>query len=573
MNSNWRSVRLVAAVAVVAMIFAACGSSKDKTKATTGGSQTTKAATIVDGGTLTVGAEQEPECFDWLDACASSSWGAWMGQYQTIPRVFDPIAQADGSVKNVPSNLVTGAPEFSATPVETITYSINPKAVWSDGTAITCADFKYTVDQQQNTSETANLYDTTGYVDIDKVDCTDPAKPIVTYKAGKTYASWQVLFGGGVGLYPSHLLEGKDRHAIMKDSYGWSGGPWIASWTKGDNITLTRNDKYWGQKSHLDKVVFKFTTDTAAEFLAFKSNQVQAIYPQPQLDVVDAMTAGIPGATTLSNAKTAYVEALWINNSKFPFDSKAVRQAFAYAIDRDAIVKQLFGKLGVDKAVNSLNPFAVADYSDQTAWSTYKLDLDKVTSLMEGDGWAKGSDQIWAKGGKKASFTMLVTQGNKRRELVGRVAQSEAKAAGFDLKLKSQKAGDFSFLQPGDFTLALFANGLTGLTPGQCSSFCSKNIPTPANGQSGGNYYRVDIPALDPLLETGDTSLDDAARRQAGKDADKLMAENQVTLPLDPLPDILIWSKKVVGPVSDNSILGMFWNINEWGCVNANCAG
>ena len=43
------------------------------------------------------------------------------------------------------------------------------------------------------------------------------------------------------------------------------------------------------------------------------------------------------------------------------------------------------------------------------------------------------------------------------------------------------------------------------------------------------------------------------------------MAENQVTLPLDPLPDIVIWSKKLVGPIGDNPIEGPFWNINEWG--------
>ena len=57
----------------------------------------------------------------------------------------------------------------------------------------------------------------------------------------------------------------------------------------------------------------------------------------------------------------------------------------------------------------------------------------------------------------------------------------------------------------------------------------------------------------------------------AAKKGDQIMAENQVTLPLDPLPDILIWSKKVVGPVIDNSILGMFWNINEWGCAGGVC--
>ena len=93
-------------------------------------------------------------------------------------------------------------------------------------------------------------------------------------------------------MYPSHILKGHDRDAAMKNGYSWSGGPWIATWAKGDNVTLTPNRRYWGSQAHLDKVVFKFESDTAAEFQAFRSNQVQAIYPQPQIDVVNAIKAG-----------------------------------------------------------------------------------------------------------------------------------------------------------------------------------------------------------------------------------------------------------------------------------------
>jgi peptide/nickel transport system substrate-binding protein len=570
LNSNWRSMRLVAAVAVVAMIFAACGSDK-KSPSATGGSSTTKAVTIVDGGTLTVGAEQEPDCFDWIDACGGSSWGSWMGQYLTVPRVYDPIPQGGGVLKNVPSPLVTGEPVFSATPVETITYSINPKAVWSDGVPITCEDFDYTMKQVRDGK---NIYDQTGYIDMDKVDCTDPAKPVVTFKQGKIYAGWQALFGGGVGVLPSHILKGKDRDALMKNGYAWSGGPWIAKWTKGDNITLTPNDKYWGKKPHLDKVVFKFEADTAAEFQAFKSKQVQAIYPQPQIDVVDAIGKGISGASTAFESNTSYVEAFWFNAAKPLFKSKAVRQAIGYSLDRDAIVNQLFGKLGVKKAVNSINPFSIRDFSDQNAYSGYKLDLDKATSLMEGDGWAKGSDGIWAKGGQKAAFSLSTTEGNKRRQITAQIVQQELKTAGFDMKINFRSVADLfgKDLPDGNYDASLYASGLTALTPGLCSQFCSKNIPGPANQNSGQDWTRTDIPELDTQLEIVDTSLDDAERMAAAKKGDQIMAANQVTLPLDPLPDILIWSNKVVGPVIDNSILGMFWNINEWGCTGGVCS-
>ena len=227
----------------------------------------------------------------------------------------------------------------------------------------------------------------------------------------------------------------------MKDGYTWSGGPWFAKWNKGDSIVLTPNPKYWGPKPHLDKVVFQFESDTAAEFQAFKSGQVDAIYPHPELDTVDAIKAGLPDANTQYNSgETGTVEALWYNNQAFPFNSKAVRQAVGYAIDRDTIVNKLFGPLGVTKAANSLNPYVVGAYSDQNAWSNYHLDLGKVNSLMTGDGWKKGSDGIWAKGGKKAAFTIQSTTGNKRRELTEEIMQPELKAAGFDMTDQEHEA-------------------------------------------------------------------------------------------------------------------------------------
>ena len=41
-------------------------------------------------------------------------------------------------------------------------------------------------------------------------------------------------------------------------------------------------------------------------------------------------------------------------------------------------------------------------------------------------------------------------------------------------------------------------------------------------------------------------------------------SQDQVSLPLDPLPNISLWSDKISGPVGDNPILSMFWNMNEW---------
>ena len=97
----------------------------------------------------------------------------------------------------------------------------------------------------------------------------------------------------------------------------------------------------------------------------------------------------------------------------------AVRQALAYATDRNAIVKQLFAPIQPDiKPINSFYTPAFGKVYTEP-FGKYKSDLNMVTTLMTGDGWAKGSDGIWAKGGQKAALELKTTTGNKRRPADG----------------------------------------------------------------------------------------------------------------------------------------------------------
>jgi peptide/nickel transport system substrate-binding protein len=567
----------VALLVTAGLVAAACGSDSDEANTTTApaGSDapaptdapdapaptdaaepvaTEPAPEAAAGGTLIVGAEQEPDCADWVGSCGGSSWGYWMMNVTTMPRAFDVTS----SNEVVPSNILAGEPELVTSPSQEVTYKINPDAVWSDGTPITCADFEYTWDQVANGTD---IYDQTGYNKISGVDASDPATCVVSFS--DTYADWKGLFSAGYGIMPAHLLEGKDRNAEMKDGYEWSAGPWkIESWEKGVGITLVPNDGYWGEKPKLDKVIFQFVPDTAAGFQAFKSNQVSVLYPQPQLDAIEQINAGLDGAQSAVNAQTGNVEALWMNNAAFPLDSQAVRQAVAYSLDRDAIVERLFGGIGVDKAVQSFNPPLVAKYAGSD-FSVYTKDLAKVDELMTGDGWAKDGDGYWAKDGQRATIPMLTTAGNKRRELTQQVLQQQLEEAGFELTIPGNlPAGDLfgQALPAGEFVMALYAQVATFPVPALSAIFTSTNIPGPENDNSGQNWTRTVIPEIDPLLAQVDAELDDAARVSASKEIDKLLAESATSLPLDPLPNILLWNDSVQG-LEDNAIMGPFFSL------------
>ncbi len=551
---------LVALIVPITIVLAACGSSGGSK----GGEKTPETTPTSLGkapsGTLVVGAEQEPACADWIDLCASSLWGAQTIQYQTMPRVFD-FAKQDGVWTEVPNVMSVGFPTVAiVNGKQTVTYTISDAAVWSDGVPITSADFKYTADQ---IGKGKNVYDPTGYDKIESVDTTNPKVAVVTFK--EPFASWTQLFSSDYGIQPSHILEGKNRDKLMKDGYNWSGGPWIAKWQKGVSITLTPNPNFYGTKPSIQKVIFKFIADTAAEFQAFRAGEVLAIYPQPLPAAISAIKGGVPGTQSSVNAETGTVEALWMNNAKFPLNDKAVRQAIAYSIDRDAIVNRLFGDLGVTKAWQSLNPPITAKYADTNAFAEYSLQPDKVTSLMTGAGWKKNGSGIWTKGGKAANLTVNSTSGNKQRELIEQIIQQQLATTGFKLEIKNKSADDLfgKIIPSGNYQLAIYGQSATTINPGLCSVLCTKNIPKPPKN-TGNNLSRVSVPAADPLLEQVETDTVTANRIAASKQADRLLAADQVSLPLDPLPNIALWSDRISGPVGDNPILSMFWNMNEW---------
>jgi peptide/nickel transport system substrate-binding protein len=557
LSTRTRSITLAAIVSASLIVsLAACTSDNSE-------AAPSPSATLQDGGEIVIGAEQEPDCVDWISTCAGSIWGTYIMQIPTIPSVFQ-TRLVDDDWTPVPSDLVEGEPETVIDGgKQVITYRLNPDAVWSDGTPITSADLAYTGLQVRDSDD---VFDKTGYDRIESIETPDPQTAVVTLSS--PYAGWRSLFSV-YGVLPAHLLEGQDRSAIMKDGYDFSGGPWkIESWERGTSVTLVPNENYWGEKPHIDKVTFLFLPDTTAAFQALKSGQVDVLYPSPQLDAIKQIDAGLPGINSQVDSRSGNVETLWLNNAAFPFDSKAVRQALAYSIDRDAIVQRLFGSLGLENAQQSFNSPIVGAFAADD-FSVYTTDLDQVAELMEGDGWEKNSDGVWEKAGQSATFELLTLAGNQRRDLTTQIIQSQVKEAGFDMSIKSVTPADlFGTIAPeGDFQAGLYAIVDTFADPTLSASFSSVNIPSEANGYSGINFYRVSIPELDPLLAQVDSELDTETRIEVSKEADAIIAENVPSLPIDTVPNVLLWSEQVGGPLEINPVEGPFWNLAAWGLV------
>src|SRR4029077_12013421 len=194
-------------------------------------------------------------------------------------------------------------------------------------------------------------------------------------------------------------------------------------------------------------------------------------------------------------------------------------------------------------------------YSDPNAWSGYKPNQDKVDELMTGAGWTRGGDGIWTKDGKRAEFTIVSNADNKRRALTEQIIQPMLKTAGFDMTIKNTTLDNlFNQMSSGNYDVTLLCQSLTSITPGLCTVLCTENIPGPSNDNSGNNWSFASIPTADVQMRLADTSLDENVRKEAAAKAADILADYNVALPLDPMPDLLIWSDKIVGPVTDNPI-------------------
>jgi len=512
------------------------------------------------GGTIRIAAEEEPLCADWIASCAALAWGNWVLGNLTLPQ---PVNVAtDGSYVTGP--MLVDFPTLAAGPPMTVTYRIKPEAVWSDGTPITSSDFEYTWEQIVDGKD---IFDQTGYIEIESIDTTDPKTAVVTFT--QPYAAWRDLFGGFYFLLPKHLLDGKSRSKQMKDGYAFSGGPWEleggrSGWKKGKSVTLVPNEAYWGTKPTIAKVIFQFIVESAAELQAVKSGQVVAAYPLPIDGAVDQIEESPDLEHTVSFGNS--FEAFWINASRFPLDSQNVRQAIAYATDRQAIVDQI-----VVPAVNQgrvLESFIVPTFRAYyvPAFEGYTQDLDRVDQLMTEDGWTKNGDGIWAKGKKTASFTINSTTGNENRALTEQIWQSQLQQAGFDLSIKNLNA-DVLFgqrLPDGEYDVALYTSVGTP-DPGLCLIFCSKNIPAKKNKFAGQNTTWTDSPSIDEPAKAIDVTLDEPARVAAAETAQEAIAEYVASIPIFQTPTVFIYDgQRLGGRLEDNNTMGPFFTMNEW---------
>jgi peptide/nickel transport system substrate-binding protein len=344
---------------------------------------------------------------------------------------------------------------------QTVTYALNPKAVWSDGKSVTADDFISMWKALNGTNKAFAVISTTGY---DKMESVVQGKTkfdvIVTFK--ETYADWQPLFGS---LKPASLTATPDAfNNSWKLAPSPTSGPFI--WDGVDNtaktITVKRNPKWWGEKPYLDKIVFK-QVPQAAQIDALLNGEIDYMDVSIDANAVKRVKADKGKKVRLDTNVSATFEHLTFGPFNSVTTDVAVRQALALALDREQIAVAIQSPIVGKKNVAVLNNriFMKGLYCNQDNSGSFgKRDLKAARALLDKAGWTVGSDGIRSKNGVRLTMTAKYPSGNDARRDIILLATAMAKEAGIELVPTLIPSADYfvkHVTQPANFELAVFA--------------------------------------------------------------------------------------------------------------------
>jgi peptide/nickel transport system substrate-binding protein len=183
--------------------------------------------------------------------------------------------------------------------------------------------------------------------------------------------------------YEADKVGGTEESPSFQGTY-WNEhstgtGPYkLSKWTPGQQVELTRNDDYWGEKAKISRVVFRTISDNNARRQALETGSIDGYDLVAPEDIKALQDKGFQ----LPTRPAFNVGYIGFNLSKAPLNNLKIRQAIAYAINRDAVVKSKYPE-GAEVATQFMPP-AIKGYADDVP--KYGYDPDKAKQLIKESG-------------------------------------------------------------------------------------------------------------------------------------------------------------------------------------------
>lgn len=270
------------------------------------------------------------------------------------------------------------ATKWSAPDEKTWVMDLVDNASFHNGEKFTSADVKYTFERildPATASSYAGLFDA-----IDSIETPSPTQ--VTFHLKTPFGPFLTNLANNGEIVNKKAIESQDP---SRNPVGT--GPFqFVEWVQGDHITVKKFDGYFESgKPHLDSVVFKFLLVDQGRIDALSSGEVNWVDAVPLSQLTSLKDD--PRFTYVTSASAGIPDFLAMNTAKAPFDKPQVRQAIAWALDRNAIRELAYS--GTGETGNQEVPTG-STWFDGTDPYANGPDLDKAKSLLAEAGYPDG---------------------------------------------------------------------------------------------------------------------------------------------------------------------------------------
>ncbi|SDK73148.1 ABC transporter family substrate-binding protein [Nonomuraea jiangxiensis] len=480
---------------------------------------------VKDGGTLRWGINEFPTQWNRNHVDGNLAVAAAISN-ALLPSPFVSDEKADISPDR---EYLLDAKVTEQQPKQVVTYTLNPRARWSTGQPITWADYQAQWHALNGRDPAFHIASSTGYQDIEKVARgKDDYEVVVTF--ARPFGDWQALFGP---LLPA--ATNRTAHAF---NTSWlnkipvTAGPFKFGGfdQTAKTITLVRDDKWWGNRAKLDKIIFR----------ASEQDSLIGAFSNGELDIIDVGPSAPDYARAKSTAGAQVRQAAGPDFRHFTFNGSSellkdrnVRQAIQLGINRQAIAQS--DLQGLDWPIALLNNHFFMNtqegYQDN-AGSLGRYDPGRARQLLDAAGWRlSGGDPVRRKNGKPLELRFVVPTGVQISKAEGELAQSMLGQIGVKLNIKAVPSDDFftNYVIPGNFDITPFA--YIG-TPFPVSSSYGIYANSPDGKTWNANFGRIGSPEIDQAMSAAGQSLDPVRAREAANKADALIWQEVNVLPL-----------------------------------------
>jgi len=385
----------------------------------------------------------------------------------------------------------------------TITFHLRNGVKWHDGQAFTSADVQYSLMEVTKKFHPRGI---ANFSQLQAVDTPDPLTAVFRFSRPAPVV-WAALHGTETQMLPRHLYAGSDVFANPLNSKPVGNGAFIfKEWVRGSHITLVRNPDYW-QKGlpYVDELIFRIIPDAGAREAALEAGEVHyaPLSPVPLSDarrIDQSANVRIDPHGWEANAPVYFFD---FNLARKPFDDLRVRQAFAHAIDREALAKiPFFGfaRVATGPVPASQKAFYKADTPQ------YPFDLKKAEALLDDAGLKRGAD------GTRLKINHLVLPYGDDFNRAGSFMQQQLKRVGIQLTFENLDLSTYlrRIFSDHDFdTMSAYYAAFSDPQVGVIRRFWSHAIQ---KGVAWGNASGYKSAQMDALVEGINTKPDPAKR-------------------------------------------------------------